>query len=713
MGAVYQGIPEISVNGIKGKFAGGWIYNYDLSIGYSEEPNKLNLSMVLEDNKKNFDIPGIDLKQNTFTISFGSSTFIGYLYSSRIEINSSEKILHCTFVDKSIILDQVYVGLNHRFTFGEEGAQYHILIGEEVEVSNNQSEKKEKVRCISCSTLEEVVVETPKGDPSCDNTDDSKGKYDIQYRFSDLVKEISRFVPFDYISITDGWGSYTGTLREVLSSWGSDRGFTFFYDFQLGKLSFIDLAMGIPISIPSNINSLKIKSYTNELTAEGSYVQGVGTFTSQGESENSDESNAKRSTRIYNFTKETYTQLNLKYIGPAWSADAELGLLGSADSESRDNYCAALGLYTRVGWKSPFGYMINLAAYRVRNFAEIIGDSNLLALASEPWAQIIYTEVNEALKEYYMNRERVALDSYGKLYQVQGAVPPVNRTDVECVGSSFRKITTYEWYPPFNDLGRWMKDTGTSSVGQIPDLWSKADTVYSLEGDTEAAFRQYFTEVGTSSPGRMAIVFVGASTFFVPYCCSPNTSEEVLHNPNTQPWQHNCPLQCENAADPCDAYLQCSSNPYNVQQGITSNGSYGAGNVVAPAIGDFVGWHKKNEEYTKIFPGNSTSDQINFQNKGSIPDGRNAATVRYLLVDTSNGGEPSGGGGAGSQQIINYEFIGLPDGILLEPRRGLSSLSINLSSNGLFSKVTFQSRPNPPAQEKTLQKVTPRKTLFK
>jgi len=715
MSAVYQGIPEISVNGVKGKFAGGWIYNYDLSIGYSEEPNKLNLSMVLEDNKSNFTVPQINLRNNTFTISFGDINFVGYLYSSRIEVNSSEKILHCTFVDKSIILDQVYVGLKDRFSFGSN-ATSHILIGREVKVEDPQPEEQQKVRCIDCNTLNEVVVPTNnKGDPTCNPPGEEEKAYDVQYTFEELLQEVTKFLPHSgFVTEPESWGSYTGTLREVLSSWGSDHGFSFFYDFKLGRLSFINLLGGISIpSVPSNINSLKVKSYSNEVTAEGSYTQGIGTFNSKAESEDGD-SDAKLSTRVYNFTKEVYQQLSLVYDGPAWGLDAELGLLASADSSSRDNYCTALGMYQRVGWKSPFqGYMLNLASYKVRDFAEIIGDSNLSDLAGEPWAQIIYTEVNEGIKEYYMNVERVALDAYGKLYKIVGAVPPVNRTDVECVGSTFRKITTYEWYPPFNDQGRWMKDTGTATVGQAGNLWEKADTVYSLEGDTKNAFYQYFTEARGAIAGRVAIVFVGMSFFNVPGCCRANISEEALHNPNTVPWQHNCPLQCEGGTvDPCDAYLQCSSDAYTVQQGITNNSSHFAGNVVAPSTAPFVGWHKRNEEYTKVFPGNTTSEKTNFKNSGEIGDGRDTANTRYLLVDTSNGGEPSGGGGAGYQGVTNYEFIGLPEGISLNPSNGLSSLSINLSSNGLFSKVTFQSRPNPPAQEKTLQKVTPRKTLF-
>lgn len=726
MGTIYQSIPGVTVNGSQGTFAGGYIYNYDYSVGYSEQPNKLSLSMVLADNSSSFNVPDINLNSNLYTISFGGFNFQGYVYSVRQELNSSEKILHCTFVDRSIILDQIYVGLKYRFTLAEP----HILIGEEVLVETTTPGTPTKdgtTRCINCSNLEEVVIPAKTGDPNCapiDSPEDVDSKYDIQYQFSELLAEARKKISIGLFG-KSGWGSYTGTLREVLSSWGSDLCFSFYFNGTSNTIEFIDLATGL--SIPSSVGSTggNLKSYSIEKTAEGSYTQGEGTFTSKSEDGTPTDTSSqnKLSTRIYNFTKEVYTPLILNYAGPAFGTDAALGLLAAADSESRDNFCKATGQYNRIGFLSPFSYFVDFFLPKLKSFGEVIGDSNLASLAGQGWVRAMFAEVNESVKEFYLAAEKTALDAYGKEYRVSGPVPPVNRRDVECLpGGKFRKITTYESYPDFNDQGRWMKDTGTTTIGTLGQLFSKGNVVYSLEGDTRTAFAEYFTEVRSALLGtskNYAVVFIGGSTFYVPYCCASNTSEEPDHPAFQKPWQHNCPLECENTSDPCDEYLKCGSDPYSVQQGITSSIGQAAGNVVAPSIASFKGWHKKNEEYTKVFPGNVSAvpgDGAAIGPRaigGSLGDASNTAGCRYLLTDVSTGAKPVGvGGGAGFQGSATFEYIGPPGGTL-SPSAGLSSLSMNLSSNGLFSKVTYQSRPTPPLQEKTMQKITPRKTLFK
>lgn len=106
----------------------GYIYSSSSSIGYSNAPNELTLSIVLEakgrlQTNAVFDINKNDLRcdagtgadENTFDINLNGVWFRNYvLYSYEISIESNAKILTVTLKDYSVILDKIYVGLIKR-----------------------------------------------------------------------------------------------------------------------------------------------------------------------------------------------------------------------------------------------------------------------------------------------------------------------------------------------------------------------------------------------------------------------------------------------------------------------------------------------------------------------------------------------------------------------------------------------------------------------
>lgn len=112
---------------------GGWIYNAECEIGYSEQPTEIKLSIVLEvanqtESYQFFNIQDSDLKidagnggdENLYDINFNGIIFQDMvLYEKQIEIQNKNKILTVTFKDYSVILDKIYVGLLKR-----QGAQY-------------------------------------------------------------------------------------------------------------------------------------------------------------------------------------------------------------------------------------------------------------------------------------------------------------------------------------------------------------------------------------------------------------------------------------------------------------------------------------------------------------------------------------------------------------------------------------------------------------
>lgn len=106
---------------------GGWIYSANVSIGYSNNPTEIRMSIVLEtstfaQSAAKFDILESDLRCDAgggglnneilFDIDLEGivfKNFILYQYDFSIEVN--QKILNIVFKDYSIVLDKIYVGL--------------------------------------------------------------------------------------------------------------------------------------------------------------------------------------------------------------------------------------------------------------------------------------------------------------------------------------------------------------------------------------------------------------------------------------------------------------------------------------------------------------------------------------------------------------------------------------------------------------------------
>jgi len=114
---------------------GAWIYNTSVNIGFSNRPNEIKMSLVLETSTFSqgaafFDITQSDLHCDAgngglaneiwFDINIEGLTFSNYLlYSYDFSIEAGRKILNVIFKDYSVILDKIYVGL-----FKKQGYAY-------------------------------------------------------------------------------------------------------------------------------------------------------------------------------------------------------------------------------------------------------------------------------------------------------------------------------------------------------------------------------------------------------------------------------------------------------------------------------------------------------------------------------------------------------------------------------------------------------------
>jgi hypothetical protein len=107
---------------------GGWIYNADCNIGFSNTPTEITLNIVLEADERQqmssvFNINTQDLRmdagdgndENLYDINFNGINFTDFvLYSYDISIEAGSKVLTVVLKDYSVILDKIYVGLLKR-----------------------------------------------------------------------------------------------------------------------------------------------------------------------------------------------------------------------------------------------------------------------------------------------------------------------------------------------------------------------------------------------------------------------------------------------------------------------------------------------------------------------------------------------------------------------------------------------------------------------
>jgi hypothetical protein len=141
---------------------GAWIYNTSVNIGFSNKPNEIKMSLVLETSTFSqsaaaFDISQADLhcdagngglaNETWFDINIEGLIFSNYLlYSYDFSIEAGQKILNVTFKDYSIILDKIYVGL-----FKKQGYLYPHMVNCQLTLP---------IRCQDCEYTGSSVVGT-------------------------------------------------------------------------------------------------------------------------------------------------------------------------------------------------------------------------------------------------------------------------------------------------------------------------------------------------------------------------------------------------------------------------------------------------------------------------------------------------------------------------------------------------------------------------
>ncbi len=289
-------VPSIKIGLNRPGFAfGGVIYSATAAVGYSGSPTELSVNVALDTkvgqtfvgaNAKSFNVTKEHLDLTSpIDIKFSGSSFFKNMFLTSYEISTDveDKTLSLTYSDGSVLLDRIFVGLIHEhFEINPRKNSINNLIELKVKCPKRIKHKVNDGVYYVCSSEDGQLLTrrtyrklaNPTGDPRRNflairqsGRNIWQGGYivlgkeefseatcdirDVSYSFRDLIYAIKSFgISVDMSRYPDRPNqdnltkNYTGTLKDVLQSWGNDLGVTFFWNFSSAKptISIINLS---------------------------------------------------------------------------------------------------------------------------------------------------------------------------------------------------------------------------------------------------------------------------------------------------------------------------------------------------------------------------------------------------------------------------------------------------------------------------------------
>jgi hypothetical protein len=265
------------------------VYAADFSNGGSQSPSTLEIKIVNESGQ--YKHPTKTTASPTVIRIGNFFEFRGYPVSSTVSEGPGGNVLSIKYVDTSITLDKIFVGLRGvhgaGFTTVSEGAASSniILIGEQVDPCKGLASNYEDPcdPCLQSAGITQVSGDVYSEEASKKIIDCETQKklqiLDIVYKFRDLLNAVQgrpllgiRFFNIPRLLGTDEYFSrHTGSLREVLNKWCQEYNIT--YIWQNGDIVFIDLKNGIEINDSNIATQCQIvdKSETQTIEDNSSY----------------------------------------------------------------------------------------------------------------------------------------------------------------------------------------------------------------------------------------------------------------------------------------------------------------------------------------------------------------------------------------------------------------------------------------------------------
>jgi hypothetical protein len=272
------------------------VYSIDFSNNGGKEPSVLEIKLVNQTG--DYKHPTKQTSSPTVIKIGNFFTFKGYPVSSTISNSSEGNILSIKYMDTSIILDKIFVGLKgiHGAGFDtvyEGTSQNVILLGEQVDpCAGIQSNFDDPCNPFQSSSMAEQVPGDIVSQEGLEKRIDCEQQKKIQildvvYKFQDLLTAArAKNIVFSnlprFIENNTYYNRTTGSLREVLNQWCADYNITFVWD--NGVVRFVDLKNGIDINDSGITNGCQMRDYSETETIEDNSTYGAITyFGAQGE----------------------------------------------------------------------------------------------------------------------------------------------------------------------------------------------------------------------------------------------------------------------------------------------------------------------------------------------------------------------------------------------------------------------------------------------
>jgi hypothetical protein len=430
---------------ISGPNYGGVIYGLNMSIGYSAEPSKLTIDIVNENGI--YSTPALNSQTS---VTFGNFKFNGIVWSYNFRESAGEKTLQVTLIDNSIILDRYYVLLWKRGLLGKNGTLQNknktfdfsdesILVPrrntklsgfpytEFVEKRLGRITVPSKSYSLGSTKVGNVILVGHEkfANSVCDIPD-------TYYTFNDLKGQIP--VNMSSAPNNNEWkATHEGTLREVLSSWCSDLGFDYYWDFSTNTLRFFDVSVGVA-TIP-DISHPSIISKEKSVSMQGTFRQyGIG-YTAMPRSAVKALSASKSRVVLYSLSPYPISYF-INKVGAPQSINADKGRWGGKRNQDNFVHAAFLGYVSRslrdlysfqnehweaLGYKINSGITTNklkiISALKKFGFQDMISDLEAFDAKDLPNYDFNFINRDPTIADKWHEIEQKLLQYHGRYYR--------------------------------------------------------------------------------------------------------------------------------------------------------------------------------------------------------------------------------------------------------------------------------------------------------
>ena len=767
-----QSIEQITIGtNPPGRYAGGYIYSSKFDLGYSQNLDKLTISVV--DGR-----PNIGLGSKESEIKIGNITFQeSYLISSETNYAPGQNICNYTFTNKSYLLDKIFVGLVKRhcqaskvFDGNNAKAGERYIPGSTFLLTTKFVTKK--ATCPECdgsmseiqgsfitNVLDGFLIENNLlcmgGEQAADNSCDVP---EVYYSFGSFLSAFYLRTGFriQYAGLYNQYEvNYTGTAREVLSNICRDIAADFYFDWTTNTLIIYDLQRGI--SVPGiDKNNQYLASYSKSSTIENTYESYSAQFGfTPGGVLNSNLSFSKSLEFVSNKDGSTKIPTDLTQGEQLLLIGA---ILGKIDPNARKLFFMKKGLWERIGLIN-LGYNINPDSifengFDVKTYIDF--KRKFDEIGSNP--QFYFFIEDAKLETHWQEKEESFFNNFGRYFYSRDPNP---ESIDKCLGRGKKLVTNTTYNPDMNLFSGPTTTSGLPNPGSIyyiekePTYCPSLDSIF-FYGDLESFFPVYMDYAGQVRLALLNALSIGAGQYIESLNSQGRLLLALVPNLSSLPLnvtfgqltssKNSCETDISNglfinrnssqdsSQDPCSGPCEisyeeeiCNNNVKNCGTSIVPNPGHSKNDaqsikityngssvsIVLPVRELYYGIETKDYEIKNPFPSN-------FSFEGGMEGSLDIIPMKANLISddisSTKGNQIINQVVSDPEDNLNIKVIGIKNinNFPLSPQEGLSSLSMYIDENGSFADLSYRSRaPELPSKEVALQAIRPNKVSIR